>query len=276
MLKIVTRVFDGKRIVAYDVTDGVKTSRLSKDNVVKLALENRIANVSVDSRYNLIGRGCKLSSIKAVQLKNKYNYIILYHGSKDIVRKPRFGVGNIKNDYGQGFYTTRSMRLASEWAGKNGEEACAYVNEYKLYTDGLIIEDIGGDFMLWVAALAKGREMWKRGSGPKNTSEFIAKYYDNRLDKADVIVGWRADDNLYSVVEDFLLGKLSKKGVLTSLHFGGLGIQYFIKSELAFKRIEFVRSIKVNKTDFYILANDREIRASSLYGDLYSNENKGW
>lgn len=32
--------------------------------------------------------------------------LTLYHGSKTIVDKPRFGFGSKDNDYGQGFYTT--------------------------------------------------------------------------------------------------------------------------------------------------------------------------
>jgi hypothetical protein len=272
MLKIVTRVFDGKRIVAYDVTDGIKKTRLSKDNVVSLALENKIVNARVDSHYNLVGRGCKLSSIKSIQLKNKLNYITLYHGSKAIIKKPRFGVGNIKNDYGQGFYTTRSTRLAAEWAGKYGESDYVYVNEYRLYLDDLRIENIEGDLMLWIAVLAKSREMWKDRALLQIASVFIEKYYDKRLDSADIIVGWRADDNLFTVVLHYLQGLLSEEAVLSALHFGGLGLQYFIKTEKAFGKLEFQRAIKVRSKKYRELANNRESNAIVLYTKLLVKE----
>ena len=40
----------------------------------------------------------------------------LYHGSEKIVRVPAFGVGNVHNDYGLGFYCTQNVGLAKEWA----------------------------------------------------------------------------------------------------------------------------------------------------------------
>ena len=32
----------------------------------------------------------------------------LYHGSKDIIKTPKFGFGRQNNDYGLGFYCTES------------------------------------------------------------------------------------------------------------------------------------------------------------------------
>ena len=45
-----------------------------------------------------------------------HNIIDLYHGSDHIVELPAFGVGKPDNDYGSGFYTTRILNRASEWA----------------------------------------------------------------------------------------------------------------------------------------------------------------
>ena len=45
-----------------------------------------------------------------------HNIIDLYHGSDHIVEFPAFGVGKPDNDYGSGFYTTRILNRASEWA----------------------------------------------------------------------------------------------------------------------------------------------------------------
>ena len=38
--------------------------------------------------------------------------MILYYGSKTLFEKPTFGVGNITNDYGLGFYLTPSFDSA--------------------------------------------------------------------------------------------------------------------------------------------------------------------
>ena len=37
----------------------------------------------------------------------------IYHGSKDVIRVPQYGMGNPYNDYGLGFYTTIDKGLAS-------------------------------------------------------------------------------------------------------------------------------------------------------------------
>ena len=42
--------------------------------------------------------------------------IVLYHGSDKILSTPLFGHGKIYNDYGQGFYCTKHIDLAKEWA----------------------------------------------------------------------------------------------------------------------------------------------------------------
>ena len=40
----------------------------------------------------------------------------IFHGSEQIIKKPRFHSGNPHNDYGYGFYCTESEELAIEWA----------------------------------------------------------------------------------------------------------------------------------------------------------------
>ena len=39
--------------------------------------------------------------------------MIIYHGSEKIIEKPVFGKGNLRNDYGKGFYCTESEELAN-------------------------------------------------------------------------------------------------------------------------------------------------------------------
>ena len=40
--------------------------------------------------------------------------ITIYHGSKQIVENPAFGLGRKNNDFGLGFYCTESINLAKE------------------------------------------------------------------------------------------------------------------------------------------------------------------
>ena len=38
--------------------------------------------------------------------------MIMYHGSSNIIEKPKWGEGRYYNDYGRGFYCTQDIELA--------------------------------------------------------------------------------------------------------------------------------------------------------------------
>ena len=58
--------------------------------------------------------------------------MILYHGSPQIVSKPRILVPNRTLDYGVGFYTTTSEQQARDWALRRlSNKEHAYVNVYE-------------------------------------------------------------------------------------------------------------------------------------------------
>ena len=54
--------------------------------------------------------------------------ITIYHGSKQIVEVPTFGLGRKNNDFGQGFYCTVSIELAKDWAVSSLRDG--FVNRY--------------------------------------------------------------------------------------------------------------------------------------------------
>lgn len=39
----------------------------------------------------------------------------IYHGSENIIKKPKCGYGKKYNDYGLGFYCTEDIDMAKEW-----------------------------------------------------------------------------------------------------------------------------------------------------------------
>ena len=61
----------------------------------------------------------------------------IYHGSDHIVKIPRFHGGKPHNDYGHGFYCTKSPEMAKEWAVS--EEHDGYANCYEIDLEGLQI-----------------------------------------------------------------------------------------------------------------------------------------
>ena len=61
------------------------------------------------------------------------NLITVYHGSKQIVEIPTFGLGRKNNDFGLGFYCTESSDLAKEWAVSSLSDG--FANRYTLDTE---------------------------------------------------------------------------------------------------------------------------------------------
>ena len=66
--------------------------------------------------------------------------LTIYHGSQKLIQQPVYGAGNVRNDYGMGFYCTENVDLAKEWACT--EENSGYANCYQLDLGGLTILDL--------------------------------------------------------------------------------------------------------------------------------------
>ena len=65
---------------------------------------------------------------------------IIYHGSEFIIEKPEHLKGNIRNDYGLGFYCSSNKELAKEWAAKRTGHG--FINKYQIRDDRLNVLDL--------------------------------------------------------------------------------------------------------------------------------------
>ena len=133
---------------------------------------------------------------------------ILYHGSDVILKKPLYGVGKEDNDYGSGFYTTEDIEKAREWAWVNGSDKSAVCNQYSIDLDGLNVLNLDEHGTLaWIAEVTN-----HRGASDEFTqavADKLVEMYKIDTSKADVIIGYRADDSYMNVVKSFLRNQLS-------------------------------------------------------------------
>ena len=119
----------------------------------------------------------------------------LYHGSINMIEEPEFGVGNSKNDYGQGFYCTEHIELAKEWACAENRDG--FANEYELETDGLIIMNLSDaryHILNWLAILLENRTFVIERGLALTAKDYILSEFLPEYKNADVIRGYRADD----------------------------------------------------------------------------------
>lgn len=164
----------------------------------------------------------------------------LYHGSPIRVPRPLFGVGNPYNDYGLGFYCTESLELACEWACPKAKDG--FANAYDLALDGLNIVDLDAEpygTIEWLAVLFASRQFDVATNLMEAAKSYVAARYPAELGKADVIIGYRADDSYFSFARAFLENRISLAQLERAMKLGGLGRQVVAVSEAAFGALTF-------------------------------------
>lgn len=200
--------------------------------------------------------------------------IILYHGTHDKIVTPFFGGGDDKHDYGRGFYLTENIDLAKEWAVCRPNDKNGWVHKYELDTDGLEILDFKEkDVLSWLAELMKHRDAADSKRYRVLAAKFIEKY---GIDTAsyDVIKGWRADASYFYIAKEFVRDNIDIEILEELLSLGGLGIQYCIKTELAYSKLHEIKEdiIRVDYEEFNNKYNHRDIEARKNMRDLVDSD----
>lgn len=195
--------------------------------------------------------------------------LALYHGSEKKIEKPEFGVGNPANDYGLGFYCTQERNLACEWGV--AEYRNGFANRYEFETEGLEIVDLNTPrycTLHWLAVLVENREFDMKYPQQRLAAEYLAKNFAVETDKADVIVGYRADDSYFSFAKDFLNNTLSYPQLQRAMKLGSLGNQFVVKSRRAFERLVFREAIPSKWEEWYPSKKQRDDDARSRYRQM--------
>lgn len=203
--------------------------------------------------------------------------IILYHGSSEKQFTPIFGKGEDRHDYGRGFYLTENTELAKEWAVCRPDSANGWVHKYELDCTGLRIFNFQEyDILTWLAELMKHRVASDSKRYRMLSARFIEKYGSDILNY-DVIKGWRANASFFYIAKEFVRDNVDISILEELLSLGGLGIQYCIKSELAFSKLVEIGQdiIPVEYEEFNNKYNERDINARRKMKELIeSDENK--
>lgn len=166
--------------------------------------------------------------------------IILYHGTSEKNVIPTYGKGEEKHDYGRGFYLTEDINLAKEWAVCKPNNTNGYVHQYELDTEGLKILDLEEKGILtWLAELMKHREASDSKRYKVLSEKFIEKYGVD-TEGYDVIKGWRADASYFYIAKELVRDNIDIDILEELLSLGGLGIQYCIKTKIAYSKLHEV------------------------------------
>lgn len=203
--------------------------------------------------------------------------LILFHGTADKVIVPTYGLGNEKHDYGKGFYLTENVELAKEWAVCRPDETNGWVHKFEIDTEGLHILDFQKKNVLsWLAELMKHRDASDSKRYRMLSKKFIDKYGVD-TEGYDIIKGWRANASYFYIAKEFVRDNIDLDILPELLSFGGLGIQYCLKSEEAFLRLHEITEaiMPVDYSEFNEKYNQRDVSARSKMRELVdSDDNK--
>lgn len=190
----------------------------------------------------------------------------LWHGSAQMVRKPKLELCRPWNDYGSGFYCAPHKELACEWAAREPGKA-AFANRYELDERGLAVLDLASSeytVLNWLAVLLEHRVFQPGTPIAYEGSAYVREHFSVDLEPYDLVRGWRADDSYFSFARAFIGNQITVAQLARAMKLGELGIQVMVKSEEAFERIEFMEALEVD-TAVYApkrAARDEEARAS--------------
>ena len=200
--------------------------------------------------------------------------LILFHGTYNKKVVPTYGYGDDKLDYGRGFYLTNNSELAKEWAVCKPDATNGWVHKYELDIDGLKILDFQKESVLaWLAVLMKHRDASDTKRYRMLAKKFIDKYGID-TSKYDVIKGWRANASYFYIAKEFVKDNIDVDILEELLSLGGLGIQYCLKSELAFSKLKEIENelFAVDYAEFNEKYNDRDIIARKKMKELVNSD----
>ena len=232
--------------------------------------------------------------------------IILYHGSPNEFVTPQCGLGEDRHDYGRGFYLTESLELAKEWAVCRPNAQNGWVHCYELDTTNLKILDFQQhDILSWLAELMKHRDasdskrykvlakkfIYKYGidanefdvikgwrANDSKRYKVLAKKFINKYgidaNEFDVIKGWRANASFFYIAKEFVRDNIDIEILEELLSLGGLGIQYCIKTQLAYSKLIELDNEKVyvDYEEFNIKYNERDANARNNMRKLINSD----
>lgn len=150
--------------------------------------------------------------------------MILYHGSKEIVKFPEIRKAEFNKDFYFGFYCTKYQKQAERWAIRYGK--AGYVNKYE-YTPNdnlncLIFEKMTEEWLDFVVACRYGKSH-----------------------NYDIVEGPMADDTIYNYIQNFIDGKILRAAFWELVKFKYPTHQISFHTVSALDTLQFIGSEKV-------------------------------
>ena len=207
-------------------------------------LPNRMAQTQL---YNF----CKEHAIDVAQLiidtkayGDTDNKLVLYHGSKKGIDGEIAPISRNECDFGSGFYmgtnTLQPLTLIC-----NEDKPKFYTVELDMTGLKVLTVEIGMDWAMLIAYYRKEME------SAKGTP--IYEKYAHMADGYDVIIGYIANDRMYTELSRFFNKTLTDVALINCLSALDLGKQYVAISEKACKQIKILKEEPLSQLELSLL-----------------------
>ena len=207
-------------------------------------LPNRMAQTQL---YNF----CKEYAIDVAQLiidtkayGDTDNKLVLYHGSKKGIVGDIAPISRNECDFGSGFYmgtnTLQPLTLVC-----NEDKPKFYTVELDMTGLKVLTVEIGMDWAMLIAYYRKEME------SAKGTA--IYEKYAHMADGYDVIIGYIANDRMYTELSRFFNKTLTDVALIHCLSALDLGKQYVAISEKACKQIKILKEEPLSQLELSLL-----------------------
>ena len=207
-------------------------------------LPNRMAQTQL---YNF----CKERSIDVAKLivdtkayADTDNKLILYHGSKKGITGDVAPISREECDFGRGFYmgtsTLQPLTLIC-----NEDKPKFYAVELDLTGLNVLTVDVGMDWAMLIAYHRKEME------SAKGTA--VYEKYAHMADGYDVIIGYIANDRMYTELFRFFNKTLTDMALIHCLSALDLGKQYVAISEKACRQIRILKEEPLSPLELALL-----------------------
>ncbi len=182
--------------------------------------------------------------VKFKEYEHTDDRLILYHGSKSGIVGDIAPISREECDFGQGFYMgTSTLQPLTLVCGE--DKPVFYTVELDL--SGLKVLEVGID-MDWAMLIAYYRKEMESAKGTE-----IYEKYSKMADGYDMIVGYIANDRMYTELTRFFNRTLTDAALINCLSALDLGRQYVAVSEKACSQIKIINEIPLQQLELSAL-----------------------
>ena len=150
--------------------------------------------------------------------------MILYHGSKEIVKTPEILVTRYNKDFYFGFYCTLMCEQAKRWAIRF--TGTGIINEYEFILSS----------ELDILKFPEMTEEWL---------DFIVECRSGKSHDYDIVEGPMANDTIFNYIQNFIDGKISRSAFWELAKFKKPTHQISFHTERALKTLNFQTAYEV-------------------------------